>query len=373
MKKFHALEPAIDPNNRITFLLDWELTLKCNLDCSYCGTGHDNSMPYPSLEESLRSIDFMFEYADLYMKTKPNGIRYVVLNIYGGEAMTHPDIIKILDEVHKRYNPYRDNWHLTVTTTTNLIIKPEKLKNYIPYIEEFTCSYHTESTPTQQDWFRSNLLFLKENNRRIKVIVLMHTIQENFENSLRMMEWLDKHEIKYLPRALDHGISQVEFNYSEKQKEWFNNFFKSKTYKTDFELTVEPKNEKFDLANDGGRACCGGRQVCLNGNLKSREFFVHNNFYGWNCSVNHFFVFVRQWDGAIFTNRDCRVNYDGVLGPIGNLADSEKLLDFTRQNLQNDTLPVIKCCKHRCKCGLCAPKADDPDTYNNLMRKYYRP
>jgi hypothetical protein len=25
---FETLEPAVDPNNRITFLLDWELTMK---------------------------------------------------------------------------------------------------------------------------------------------------------------------------------------------------------------------------------------------------------------------------------------------------------------------------------------------------------
>ena len=99
MTQFLCLEPAIDPNNRITFLLDWELTMKCNLDCSYCGTGiyggHDNSTRHPSLDKCLETLDFMFEYADLYMRTKPPGLRYVVLNVYGGESLHHPDIVKI--------------------------------------------------------------------------------------------------------------------------------------------------------------------------------------------------------------------------------------------------------------------------------------
>ena len=125
MSAFEVLEPAIDPNNRISFLLDWELTMKCNLDCSYCPSelygGHDNTTNHPPLAECLAALDFMFKYVDLYMTTKPNGIRYVILNIYGGESLHHPDIVKILSQVRKTHQPYRDRWHLTVTTTTNAI------------------------------------------------------------------------------------------------------------------------------------------------------------------------------------------------------------------------------------------------------------
>ena len=103
---FNALEPAIDPNNRISFLLDWELTLKCNLDCDYCSTGlyggHDNSTQHPPLAKCLAALDFMFEYADRYMATKPRGIRYVILNVYGGESLHHPDIVDILSEVDRK-------------------------------------------------------------------------------------------------------------------------------------------------------------------------------------------------------------------------------------------------------------------------------
>ena len=125
MPNFEVLEPAIDPNNRISFLLDWELTMKCNLDCSYCGSGtyggHDNSTKHPPMSECLSALDFMFEYVDLYMNTKPKGIRYVILNVYGGESLHHPDIVKILSQVREKHQLYADRWHLTVTTTTNAI------------------------------------------------------------------------------------------------------------------------------------------------------------------------------------------------------------------------------------------------------------
>ena len=136
--------------------------MKCNLDCSYCETGiyggHDNTQRHPLLADCFRTIDFMFHYADIYMQRKPNGLKYVVLNVYGGEALHHPDIVAILTAVRQRYEPYQDRWHLTVTTTTNAIVAPHKLEKIIPLIDEFTVSYHTENTAEQKQQFRDNLL-----------------------------------------------------------------------------------------------------------------------------------------------------------------------------------------------------------------------
>ena len=166
MPAFEVLEPAIDPNNRISFLLDWELTLKCNLDCSYCGSGHDNSTSHPSKDECIKSLEFMFEYVDLYMNTKPKGIRYVILNVYGGESLHHPDIVEILSQIQEKYQPYQDRWHLTVTTTTNAILSHKKLSNILPYIDEFTVSYHAENTDKQKQQFKDNLLIIAQSGKR---------------------------------------------------------------------------------------------------------------------------------------------------------------------------------------------------------------
>ena len=78
---------AVAPNNTPTFLLDWEVTKKCNLDCSYCGVGidggHENTIPHPILDDCLKSIDFMYEYVDLYMEHKKPTQKKVILNVYG--------------------------------------------------------------------------------------------------------------------------------------------------------------------------------------------------------------------------------------------------------------------------------------------------
>ena len=378
MPEFETLEPAIDPNNRISFLLDWELTMKCNLNCSYCPTGlyggHDNSTQHPPLDKCLKAIDFMFEYVDLYMSVKPKGLRYVVLNVYGGESLYHPDIEIILLAVQEKYQPYKDFWSLTVTTTTNAIIPTKKLLKIIPLIDEFTVSYHTENTAKQKKQFCDNLLQIKAHNKRQKCVVLMHPGADKFQDANNMITWLNDHDIKYLPRQLDHEQVATEFNYESPQVVWFENLYQSKSYKSNQNLMEKLSVDSADKVNltTTGRACCGGRTVCKDKNYGSREFFVENKFTDWLCSVNHFFVYVKQVTGEIFVNKDCKMNYEHAVGPIGNLTESKKLLDATRNQLIDNTLPIIKCKKERCFCGLCAPKAKNLEDFKNIMEKYQK-
>jgi len=339
--------------------------MKCNLDCSYCTTGiyggHDNSQRHPPLADCLRTIDFMFEYADIYMSSKPQGIRYVILNVYGGEALHHPDIVEILSVLRDRYQPYQDRWHLTITTTTNAIVASHRLDKIIPFIDEFTVSYHTENTVEQKQQFRDNLLTIKNAGRRQKCIVLMHSEPDKFADAQSMIEWLKVNDIKHLPRQLDHGPGP-EFNYNSQQVVWFEGL-----YKKSLDHAVI-KDNKADLT-DTGRACCGGRQLCENQQNRNPQKFVANKFPGWYCSVNHFFFYIKQVNGEIYVNKDCKMNFDGTVGPIGNLDNVEPILAQAR----SPNRPIIQCAKSRCLCGLCAPKAESLDTYKDIMRKYEIP
>ena len=373
MTDFDVLEPAIDPNNRISFLLDWELTMKCNLDCSYCATGlyggHDNSTNHPSLKECLSALDFMFEYVDLYMDTKPKGIRYVILNVYGGESLHHPDIVKILSQVREKYQMYTNRWHLTVTTTTNAIISDKKLKQIIPYIDEFTVSYHSENTVKQKQQFKNNLLTIAKSGKRQKCVIMMHQESKLFQDSIDMIDWLTENSIKLLPKQLDgnEGVDGKRI-YKENQIKWFDSMYDLKT----FDKTTDLLKNKSELnLTDVGRACCGGRQTCTNQNYKQRHFYVDNKFPDWYCSVNHFFLYIKQVNGEVYVNKDCKMNFNGSVGPIGNLNNTQEILSKLKKQFDTNTLPVIQCKKYNCFCGLCAPKAKNLETYNFIMEKYY--
>jgi organic radical activating enzyme len=370
MPEFAVLEPAIDPNNRITFLLDWELTMKCNLDCSYCPSGlysgHDNSTSHPPLDECLESIDFMLKYADLYMQRRPKGLKHVVLNVYGGEALHHPNIVEILEQVHKRSKKYKDRWHLTVTTTTNAIVSSTRMAGIIPLIDEFTVSYHSENNTKQKQQFKDNLLAIKQSAARLKCVVLMNTDTEYFADGQAMIEWLTENNIKMLPRQLDMDFGSTK-QYDEKQIVWFNNLYQEKTYGASDNINTA----KSANLSDVGRACCGGRQTCQDQDYKNRKFYVMDNkFTGWSCSVNWFFVYVKQVTQEVFVNKDCKMNFDGTVGPIGSLTNTAEILNTLANQLDTGTLPVIQCNKSHCLCGLCAPKAKTLETYNTIIKKY---
>ena len=373
MPNFEVLEPAIDPNNRISFLLDWEITMKCNLDCSYCSTGlyggHDNTTKHPPLAECLDAIDFMYQYVDLYMCQKPKGLRYVILNVYGGESLHHPNIVEILRACHEKYKKYQDRWHLTITTTTNAIINDRQMSEIILYIDEFTVSYHAENTDKQKNIFKNNILKIKNANKRLKCIVMMHPEPSKFIDSQHLTTWCQDNDIKFLPKQIDHGLKTLHFNYGKDQTTWWNKLYNEKTYKTLSKVKLQTSGEKISLS-DSGRACCGGRQACQDQNYKQRHYFVENKFPDWYCSVNEFFLHIKQVNGEIFVNKDCKMDFAGNVAPIGHLKDADILLNKTKNHLKNHTMPVIQCKKTNCLCGLCAPKAKNLDTFNSIMEKY---
>jgi hypothetical protein len=308
----------------------------------------------------------MFEYADQYMQHKPKGLKYVVLNVYGGEALHHPDIVEILSQIQEKYQPYRDRWHLTVTNTTNAIVPNEKLKKIIPYIDEFTVSSHVESTDKQKAQFKENLLTIRDADKRLKCIVMMHDNTQLFQEARDFLSWLNKNQIRLLAKQIDSNNARA---YTEQQIQWFNSEYQSKTY--GIANKIKDSHRSSDLS-DVGRACCGGRQSCINQNYRERQYYIlDNKFPNWYCSVNEFFLFVKQVNGEVYVNKDCKMRFDGTVGPIGNLSNANNIINELKNQLVAGQ-PVIQCKIPKCRCGLCAPKAKDLDTYKLIMKKYQK-
>jgi hypothetical protein len=279
--------------------------------------------------------------------------------------------VEILSEVRKKYEPYADRWHLTVTTTTNAIVSDKKLKQIIPYIDEFTVSYHPENTEKQHQQFKDNLLTIAQSGKRQKCVVLMHQESNAFDKSVSVINWLKENNIKILEKQLDgfNGTGSKERKYTESQVAWFDNIYKEKSYNVG--TTELSSTDNLNLI-DVGRACCGGRQTCADQNYKQRHYYINNKFPDWYCSVNWFFLHVKQVNGEIYVNKDCKMNFNGEVGPIGNLSDTTAVLSKLSTQLTEHNLPIIQCKKYKCHCGLCAPKAKTLDTYNKIISKYQK-
>ena len=366
---------ALSPDNSPSFLLDWELTLKCNLDCSYCSTdielgGHNNSTKHPPLKECLKSIDFMYEYVDLYMQHKKLSQRKVILNVYGGESLFHPHIIEILQACRDRYEQYAERWELTITTTTNAVINKNIWVKVIPLIDEFTVSYHAEHLSKQSTLFFDNLTKLKKSDKRVKVVVMMHADPELWKKSIKAIEFCKSNSIRYMAKPYDN----IDLSYSNEQYEYIKNYWITNTNTKNLE---ESKHRYKSIGNKAsvisvqeGRSCCGGRKLALNNSLQSSVTFVSKQgFRDWYCSVNWFFLYVQQVTGKVYTNKDCRTSLNSKVEPLGYLENTSEMINQLKENMKNKNLPVINCVKSICACGYCAPKAKDLKDFQDLINR----
>lgn len=357
MEEIKSIGFALAPNNVPSFLLDWELTRKCNLDCSYCGIeGHDNSTQHPDVKECLKSIDFMYNYVNLYMQNKKPSQRKVVLNVYGGESLFHPNIVEILQACKDKYKLFENDWELTITSTTNAVINKSIWKKILPLIDEFTVSYHAENLPKQEKLFFQNLLELQQNKKRVKCVIMMHNKKELWPKSINAIEFCKSNGIRYIAKPFDNS----HLYYTKEQFDYIKSFWN---------VSLSDTKSQVICINEG-RACCGGRKLSTNNDLKSSITFVNKQgFRDWYCSVNWFFLFVQQQTGLVYVNKDCRMSFNGTVGPIGTLDKSSEILTVLENQLTTKSMPIIQCAKSTCLCGYCAPKAENISDFKELISR----
>lgn len=382
MNDINSIGFALDPANVPSFLLDWEITKRCNLDCSYCGTsietgGHNNDTKHPPLEECLPTIDFMYEYVNEYMKYKKPTQRKVILNVYGGESLFHPDIIEILNQIRVKYQPYKDSWYLTVNCTTNGIVGKSQWKKIVPLIDNFTVSYHAENLPKQKQQYKNNILYLKQQNKSFRCAIMMHPDNKLWEDSESIIEFCKQHNINYTPKPVDKKdfyLNAESWEYTAEQFNKFKTFWISKVPTTQ-QLEYKKKMDTIGTSAtvqslSEGRPCCGGRKLSLNKDLKSAITFVpKQGFKGWSCSVNWFFLYITQLTGKVYTNRDCRMSTTNKREPIGQLSESAEILTTLKTQLATQSMPIIKCDVDVCMCGICAPKAESQEDFMELIKR----
>ena len=334
---FETLYPAEPQPMQIA----WESTLKCNLDCGYCGDGHDNSTEHPAKSQCLDTVDFIFEYV------KRKNIKQASLNIQGGESLFHPNILDILKYIKNKKEQHQ--FYMGIAFITNAVVGRRQWARASEYVDFYTISYHAEATTKQKNLVRQNILYCKEKDKNFHVSIMMHP--KLWDDCINMVDWCKQHNVKYNCRQIDHHWLDMRWNYNAEQSEYL------------IGRKITNKDKLAHLLVKGlnmsatGRSCCSKRDLCA-GSCTTN--FVQNKFKGWTCSVADNFLYIRQTTGEVFTNKDCRMNYEGNIGPIGYLND----VDSIYNSMHSDG---IVCKKSSCWCGICAPKAKTREQFNAMM------
>lgn len=363
MLPIHTIEPAYHPKNKMGFLIDWLLTLKCNYDCAYCPIGpkgHDNSTQHPPMEKCVAMLKQMYQYTDVMMQYKKNQFKDAILNVYGGEALYHPNIEEILLETTRQFKPYENSWRLTRRITTNATAAVKKWKTICEHIEGITFSYHSQGSEKMKTLFKKNIDHALKIKKEYDIIVCVFPHFNYWQDCLNFLEYCKQNKLNARPKLLDGPLGI----YNQKQIDELVPYLKDTSLGTVINQDISIDKQS--------RACCGGRSLCTNRNIKDYQTMVPRKlgFEGWYCSANWFFLHGNNVNGKYYTNKDCRVTLNQTRGEIANIDSMPSYMQQMEEKLSSNTLPIMRCVQKKCLCGTCAPKSIHKENLNEIMKIY---
>lgn len=178
---------AVEMNFPINYQILWDISRRCNYDCTYCWPSvHNNKEGFPDYDTVVKVIDMMIDHW-----SGGNTIRW---NFGGGEPTMHPRFMDILKHLKAR-----NQW---VLVTTNGSRSTKFWKEARQYINSINFSAHFAS----MDKFKGNEDRFIEN---AKLIMEHHDIvDDDFWIEIKLMVepgMLDR-AYEFKKRILDLGL-----------------------------------------------------------------------------------------------------------------------------------------------------------------------
>ena len=367
------------------FQVTWDTGRRCNYDCTYCPVHrHDNHSSHATLDELKANTDFLYEYIDLHLEQRTSKIANI--GFTGGEPTVNPNFIPFSKYLRKEYNTrYKDKWECGFALTTNGAMGEKMGQAVMENFDHATVSYHSESNIKLKEQVKSRILQFhykgEQNDFTVSVNVMFHA--EYFDECKELCEFLDGHEVNYVPRVIgEEPDSKPSFahKYTDEQRQWMKDYWIRKNEKKNDEGEIakqlsavgEKTTEKKKLGMKAGRPCCGSRDMLLHTGTKSiRSNFVNlREFKGWNCSVNWFFLHLEQQTDSVFHHQTCQAKFNGKRGRIGKISEGPAIIADLRHKMETKTMPTIICPKQTCGCGLCAPKSMASEKYLDVIKNH---
>jgi len=344
---------AINHTRREDFSVVWDLGRRCTYACSYCGPHHSNkTSPLIDINSMKHTLDGVVEYAQLLDQYR-NEPRVIDIAYTGGEPTVHPAFFDFVKYAKETYPFVRSN------ITTNGCYNTKKCEQIMECVNSTTVSYHAEASDAEKKLVLDNIKLMHKRGYRFRVNLMFH--RDYFDECKDLADWFESKEIKYTARPI--GDSNVKKDledgtahaYTKEQLDYFKNQWTKKKAKSTNTMQLQTKTSIETI----GRPCCNGK--CLNVKIDDKwqkGFRVPStNFQGWNCMINWDFLFINSELDGVWHHQTCQVNLEGQVGPIGKASEFDKIISNLREKLRSGTMPVIKCPKTHCGCGLCSPKA----------------
>lgn len=377
--EFNAIDIKAPKNT--SFLLVWDIGKRCNYDCTYCGpTRHDLRSPHIEWDVLVSTVEYVFEYFELMMMHKVPAERNVTIVFTGGEPTVNPrflDFCKYIRDEHRAR--YKDKYNLSISLTSNGTFSRKTADKLLEHIDRMVISYHTEADPRLKSRVVDTIKYLKEKKCTFSVNVMMHAKEEYFQECISLMDELKSLNINYTPRIIgDRTVEKTKDDfsthvYTDEQEKWIKDFWDQKNAEVKLKEIEHNKDTCASQATDSarklGRMCCGGKTMTTfkDGQEQPAKFLESTFFHDWYCAVNWYFMCIdQQWD-KVYHHQTCQARFDQTKGEIGTVTEFQKIIDKLRSDLENNTMPIIKCPNPICNCGICTPKSVDKDQFLTIM------
>lgn len=356
---------AIDLVNKPPFSVVWDTGRRCNYDCSYCeSTRHNNFSPHRSLEELTKTYDFIKQYSAIYNEYRTDPL-VTNINFTGGEPTNNPNFWGLLDYIKSQ----PEESHLGMNT--NGAWGQKYTKDIVKYLDWTTVSYHAEAADSLKEKVVDNILLLHNSEGiHLNVNLMLHV--DYWDECVRVYEKLKSNNVDVRLRPIGDGtitikgwfqdadgsMRRTNQEYSKEQQDWF------------FEQSgISAQGVEGAQGTEMGRACCGG--LCLKGKVDDTWQpikLIDTHFKDWSCAINWFFLYIDQETGDVSHHQTCKALFDKQRGSFGNLSDTEQIFKFVRDNIDK----TIICPNQRCGCGMCVPKAKDPQEFAVIQQSFTR-
>ena len=383
---------SINPSKTNQFIITWDTGRRCNFDCAYCGDDrHDLVSKFPDFDELVKGVDFIKEYLRTIMPYRNEQTASVSLT--GGEPTANPNFMRLSSYLKEAFADFE--YDVFTILTTNGSFPAKNIPQLAQDFRGITLSYHCDSNEKIKAKVRENILILKNSMKSFKVNLMMHPYDDYWQECLDLIDVMDEHKVKYVPRIIN-GLE-----YSPEQSDFLKNYWQRKN-KTKTEIKVEEvkkepvKKEKEihrkmkkdvektfkELKKDTtktniihGRHCCSKHELSCGltcGDKQDLTYVSDTRFPEWYCGVNWFFLHLESQTDQIFHHQTCQAQFGKGRGPVGTISNWQAFNNRVKTMLETGTMETIQCPNKKCGCGLCATKAIDKSEFYKLISNHVK-
>jgi MoaA/NifB/PqqE/SkfB family radical SAM enzyme len=322
--RYHNKNPIIKTYHKnyedpMFFGCTWAVTNKCNFHCEYCETWKEQQ--YRGRFHLLNIINFCN-----YLSEKYN----LLLTLYGGEPLLHPDIFYIVENLKKSKYPLH--------YFTNLSVEKDILKSLIEKnrFVKFLTSFHYNKTNIND--FLEKIDLILENKIEIVVKVMWNS---KYKNEIKDIycEIKKKEKNHNFSCSLDMIISETT-SFSQEDMIFYYNEHNNDKLK---ENVVEYINEAGEITSNN---LTFNHIRILN---KEASFLGQANFFGYSCEAGKRYLYIDE-NGDIY---NC----------INDKRNKKKLCNISDKDLEYSK--IIKQDKKICNSFNCSAEISIPKQRTN--------